>query len=436
MPAPLRCPTCSAPLDVPPEFATTTRCTYCGAAVLLTERGGHTEAAAAQQRYSDAIQDVLRQLRAGSRIGAIAAYREHFGVGLGEAKYAVERLEAGQPGAHPAPAGGPVTGDRAAAGRGQPRAALAAAVFVVAVSAGIGVLAMRMTVRETTTTTTVSAPGAPTPASPLRGGDEKKAFAEEVLRFGSEGNGAGRFEDARTVSVDGAGRLYVADYSDGRVQVFDSAGTFLTQWILDPDMPLSDVAADRQGTVYVVQGGRIRRVDGTTGRVLGQLPTPRRFGYDDVALALDGTLWVTAFGSVLHMERDGTVLKEIAMSEAVPGGAMPSRIAVSGDGHVYVTDRMSSEIYHLDPAGRFVDRFGPGRQEGRPSPSTQDLAFDGRGRLFVSVLGQGIRVYDTQGHELGAIGDGVVFGMAFNDRDELYAAYRNDHQIVKYRLND
>ena len=46
MPSALRCPTCSAPLDLPPEHATVTRCTYCGAGVLLTERGGSVQAAA------------------------------------------------------------------------------------------------------------------------------------------------------------------------------------------------------------------------------------------------------------------------------------------------------------------------------------------------------------------------------------------------------
>ena len=96
------------------------------------------------------------------------------------------------------------------------------------------------------------------------------------MRFGSEGTGAGRFEDARSVAVDGAGRIYVAEYSGGRVQVFDSAGTFLTQWMADARMPLLDLEADRGGTVYVVQSGRIRRYEGATGRALGEVPRAGR----------------------------------------------------------------------------------------------------------------------------------------------------------------
>jgi hypothetical protein len=425
--APLRCPTCSAPLEIPGEYATTTRCTYCGAGVLLTERGGRVQAAAPQARHADAIGAVLRHLRAGDRSGAVRAYREHFGVGMAEAAYAVERIEAGQ-GGGAAPADSASVPFAAAPPSGRPRAAVGVAVLLVAVSAGIGVVAMTSTVE-----TTASAPGV---AAPLRAEDGSGAFAREVLRFGSQGNGAGRFEDPRSVAVDGAGRLYVPDYASARVQVFDSAGTFLTQWILDPDLSLSDIEVDRQGTVYLVQDGRIRRVEGTTGRLLGELPRPGMFGYHDVALALDGTLWATDMHHVFHLGRNGQVLREIAVTEVVPRGGSPARVAVSGDGHLYVTSLMGREVYHLDPDGRFIDRFGPAAEPGRPTPTIQEMAFDGRGRLFVSMLGRGIRVYGPGGTEVGGIeSDDAVFGLAFNDRDELYAVLRNDHQVVKYRLN-
>jgi DNA-binding beta-propeller fold protein YncE len=114
---------------------------------------------------------------------------------------------------------------------------------------------------------------------------------------------------------------------------------------------------------------------------------------------------------------------------------MPARLAVSGAGDVYVADRVSGEVYRLDPGGRFVDRFG-GRGD-RPDNlrSPADLALDGRGRLYVSDLGTGIKVFSADGHFLDAFGgSAVVFGLAVTDRNELYAAYRNDHQVVKFRL--
>lgn len=417
MPAPLRCPTCSAPLDLPPEHASTVRCPYCGAGVLLTERAGTMQAASQQQRHSDAIADVLRKLRAGNKIAAIKAYIDHFGVGLAEAKDAVDRLEAGQP-----------TGSvPAASGRGSRAPLVAGLVLALLVMLGIPLL------RNSKPTPAPSLPPPPsvtTPVSPLA--PEKKAdtgFAEEVMRFGSEGTGAGRFDDARSVAVDATGRIYVAEYSGGRVQVFDSAGTFLTQWNADKRMPLLDMVADRGGTVYIVQSGRIHRYEGATGRALGAF-SRRSYGYRDVALALDGTLWAVAEGEVVHLSRDGAVLKAIDIKETVDEDASPERVAVSGTGDLYVLDQWKANVYHLNADGRFVDRFGGGG-----FPPADDVAVDGRGRVYVSGMTGPIAVYSAAGQSLGTItGTSIVFGLAFNDRDELFAAARNDNAVVKYRV--
>ena len=426
MPAPLRCPTCSAPLDLPPEHATTARCPYCGAGVLLTERGGSVQAAAQQERHTDAIAEVLRLLRAGNKIGAIKVYRDRFGTGLKESKDAVDRIEAGQPaGSLPASAG-------------SPKAALGCALLLLLIGLMAGVMMMRGggSADDPRPAASTPSPAAPR-SSPAAEPTAPAEWAERVLAFGSEGTGAGRFDDARSVAVDGAGRIYVGEYSGGRVQVFDSAGTFLTQWFADRRMPLRDLAADRAGTVYVVQSGRIRRYDGATGEARGELDRPNSGSFDDVALALDGTLWaVDDVGrNLVHLSREGRVLRSIDLREAVGEDASPARVAVSGSGDLYVLDQWTPDVYHLDPSGRFVDRFGgqgdgPGRLR-----SPEDVVVDGRGRVYVSDFGEAIEVYDAAGHPVATFGGtAVVFGLAVSDRDELFAAFRNDNQIAKYRL--
>ena len=75
----------------------------------------------------------------------------------------------------------------------------------------------------------------------------------------------GWIREAGGVAVDGAGRVYVAEYTSGRVQVFDSAGAFVTQWMADRRMPLLDLAAGapRQGRRA---DSRERRADSTASR--------------------------------------------------------------------------------------------------------------------------------------------------------------------------
>jgi DNA-directed RNA polymerase subunit RPC12/RpoP len=423
MPAALRCPTCSAPLDLPPAHADTIRCPYCGAGVILTERSGHVEAAASHERHTGAIAEVLRQLRAGSKIGAIKVYREQFGVGLKEAKDAVERLEAGQP-------AGAVPLRPAAANKS---AAIGCVLLMMLLALVAGLMLNRGDDDDVpaqpappTAQTPVTVPPSPVAEQPAA----DAGYAREVMRFGSEGTGAGRFEDARNVAVDGAGRIYVAEYSGGRVQVFDSAGTFLTQWMADPRMPLVDMAADRGGTVYIVQSGCIRRYEGATGRALGEAMGSRNCPYVDVAVALDGSLWAVSQESVVQLSRDGAVQRTIDIEEAVDEDASAARVAVAGTGDLYVLDQWKADVYHLNPAGRFVDRFGGGG-----FPPAEDVAVDGRGRVFVSHLGSAVRVFDAAGQPLGDIrGPGVVFGITLNDRDQLFATARNDHAIVKYEV--
>jgi streptogramin lyase len=58
--------------------------------------------------------------------------------------------------------------------------------------------------------------------------------------------------DARSIAVDGAGRIYVGEYTGGRIQVFDPDGKFLIQWMVgDRKTILRGLAADRKGTVML-----------------------------------------------------------------------------------------------------------------------------------------------------------------------------------------
>jgi len=51
-----------------------------------------------------------------------------------------------------------------------------------------------------------------------------------LASWGSEGSGDGQFRGLSSVAVDSTGKVYVADPINRRIQVFDSAGRFLTKW--------------------------------------------------------------------------------------------------------------------------------------------------------------------------------------------------------------
>ncbi len=51
-----------------------------------------------------------------------------------------------------------------------------------------------------------------------------------VRAWGTKGDGPGQFNSLHAVAVDRQRRVYVADRLNGRIQVFDENGTFLSQW--------------------------------------------------------------------------------------------------------------------------------------------------------------------------------------------------------------
>ncbi|MCA9980319.1 MAG: ribosomal protein L7/L12, partial [Anaerolineales bacterium] len=97
LPQAFKCPSCSASLDYDGTAEVVT-CDYCGTTVLVPDKW-RREPSRVDYSQSDAgnIHEILELTHAGRKIEAIKLYRETFGVGLKEAKDAVEQLERGQP---------------------------------------------------------------------------------------------------------------------------------------------------------------------------------------------------------------------------------------------------------------------------------------------------------------------------------------------------
>ena len=101
-----------------------------------------------------------------------------------------------------------------------------------------------------------------------------------------------------------------------------------------------NIVADGAGTLWVTleDSPALARVDEATGKativpLAGSVPTD---GLNDLALAADGTLWVTTPSSaVLHVDPDGRILDRVA----VPGTLYTDGIAIAPDGSVWVAAR-------------------------------------------------------------------------------------------------
>lgn len=262
----------------------------------------------------------------------------------------------------------------------------------------------------------------PTPYSPPSRPPDPQPF------FGKEGVGAGYFKDARSIAVDAAGNIYVGEYTGGRIQVFDSAGKFVTQWTVDPKMPLRGMAADRRGTVYVIQKGEINKYEGTTGRLLGTVGSGGGH-YDDVCATPDGGL--VAFArkmrdNVVRIDSSGQVRQviESAVSGQTDRSELSIRVAADGTGNVYALGEFNDAVFKFSPDGRFQTRFGGDGDEAGLFRAPGAIAVDNQGRVYVADF-KGVQVFDPNGRYLNVIGvKGAASGLAFNDKNELLVVAR------------
>jgi DNA-binding beta-propeller fold protein YncE len=110
-----------------------------------------------------------------------------------------------------------------------------------------------------------------------------------IKNWGSRGNAQGQFNIAHGIAIDAQGNVYVGDEGNKRVQVFDSNGTFKTQFTNVGTPTALCITRGPQQVLYVAHTGdpdgmedaAIYKVD-LTGNVLGKFGSagklPKEFG--------------------------------------------------------------------------------------------------------------------------------------------------------------
>jgi DNA-binding beta-propeller fold protein YncE len=116
-----------------------------------------------------------------------------------------------------------------------------------------------------------------------------------LFEWGTKGSGPGEFLLPHAVVLDQQGRVYVSDRESRRIEIFDSAGKFLTQW--------TNVG-----------------------------------GFSGLAITKDQRIWAAGGDRVVILNLDGQVLTSL------PPGNLPGQvsaahgIAVSQNGEIYVAE--------------------------------------------------------------------------------------------------
>jgi DNA-directed RNA polymerase subunit RPC12/RpoP len=472
------CPNCGAPLDYKGSDPII-RCPYCNSSVIVPENlrakpsfsskpSNFTLSGVGDMggliNQARRIKEVKDLAEAGEMEQAVSLYQEITGTDELSARQAVGKLSAGQPitfaGLNQAEVmsavkmvttpGIHVQALDKQTSRGVGRAigcflavltlTILAGVLIPLLGAGLGIFAAFRGIDNAAPE--INIPGVEIPNVKIPGieipGVAASGFATQELSFGGEGTGPGLFGDVRAIAVNpSSGKIYAANYDDGRVQVFDPQGKFITQWIIPKEVSdpyFGDMAVDRSGIIYIPVFGKIKRFE-NNGKALEEI-TIKGMHIDNLAIAADGSLVAVANGeTILWLTAEGKVVNKVedAVSTVSGDSELGAKVAVDGLGNVYLLGTFNNAVFVFGPDGKYLNRFGSDGDEIGQFRAAQTIEIDGKGHIFISDV-KGVQVFSNDGRYLDVIKvQYFAYGLAIDDQGKLYVT-TNQKKVEKYSI--
>lgn len=244
---------------------------------------------------------------------------------------------------------------------------------------------------------TSEAPSAATPA-------EEREQPPQIRETADAGvSPFGNLKEPRDAAIDGRGRIWIADFGNSRIRIFDLKGGFLGGWGGRGDGPhgfrdLSAVAIAGEN-VYVADtwNGRIQKFSLAGER---KATAAGLFGPRGLAVAGNGDVWVCDTGNhrVSHYDSDLAAIGAVGQEGNGPGEfSSPVGVAVAPSGTVYVADTGNRRIVLLDPSGRFLSSWPVPGWERAVEPH---LEIDADGSVWATDPGsaEALLHFDRKGH--------------------------------------
>jgi len=271
--------------------------------------------------------------------------------------------------------------------------------------------------------------------------------------FGEFGERAGQFNYPVGIALDKNGNIFISDWENDRIQVFDSTEKYIFT-IPDEasnvklDGPVG-IVLDNEDNILVVEqhNHRIHKISpdghsimvfGQSGNKPGEFDNPR-----GIALDKDGNIYVVDTGnSRVQVFSPNFELLFTFGREGMGDGEFyyPRGIALDKDGNIYVADTFHHQIQVFNDKGQFIKRFGSSGSGPSEFNGTRYIAIDKNDNIYVTDYRNGKIVQFDRDYnfvsEFGANDSGVTLtypeGITIDQRGYVYVADAGNNRIVKY----
>ena len=281
--------------------------------------------------------------------------------------------------------------------------------------------------------------------------------------FGTEGDGIMQLKKPAGIAVDGDGKIYVADFHNDRIQIFNFDGSFDSFINLDGRVHGIEIADDK---IYVVKwfGGNeqltefdelphieILHKDGTK---ISSIPGPKK--PVDIAIDNFGKIYATDYltGTIQIFNPSGSLLKILTVPSVLDKtetsndkctdeivcskNAKLTGITLDPSGNIYVTDFLNHRVIKLDSSGNILFEFKvPPEEGGNFSRPTNVEINDLTGDVFVTDNSDRVLVFNSSGNFLYSFGESghglgqfsAPHGITIDDFGYIYVAEYSNHRI-------
>ena len=266
-----------------------------------------------------------------------------------------------------------------------------------------------------------------------------------LSQWGSDAYGNGHLNYPHHLATDSAGYIYVADTENFRIQKFNSSGVYQAQFGSygsgngQFNFPVG-VAVDAGGNIYVTDGwtSRVQQFN-SSGIWQATLGSPGDLNFPmGIAVDSGGKIYVADFYNDAIKVYSGSTWTMFGTSFNRPRG-----IAIDSSGSVYVTDSGNNQIQKFDSSGTFIKSWGSSGTGDGQFYTPDGIAVDSVDHVYV-VDSQGARIqkFDSNGNFItkwGSSGNGdgqflQPIGITTDSSGNIYVSEGVSDRIQKFSV--